>query len=223
MHDGIVKQVYDAACRLRARPHRPAAAPVEALPRRPGGPAAGRGGAAQDRRRRATRVDATGYALLRRKPHWDEHGPEGTVNVVDLHAVDTPSAYALWRRVLDLDLMAEVKTPGLPLDHPLTIWASEVGARSEPGHTLWTRVIDVASSTDHPGLRQAISRSCSRSLTSCAPGTPVDGSWRRVLTAPPANAPPRMRTWPWTFATSARSTSVVRRGAPWPPQASWTS
>ena len=61
----------------------------------------------------------------------------------DLHAVDRQSAYALWRRVLDFDLMAEVTTPGLPLDHPLTGWAEEAERRhrdpdTRSGRASWT-------------------------------------------------------------------------------------
>ncbi len=39
--------------------------------------------------------------------------------------------------------MTEVMTPGLPLDDPLLVWAEEANPASTPGHSLWTRVVDV--------------------------------------------------------------------------------
>jgi predicted acetyltransferase len=144
VHDSVVKQVYDAEC-LR-RPGHTVRPPThwkrhleDPVSRRPGGAEAlkiviaERDGA------------PTGYAVVRRSPSWGEHAPEGKVQVGDLQAVDPQSEYALWRRVLDFDLMAEVATPGLPLDHPLTAWAGEVGASARPGNAFWTRIVDVGA------------------------------------------------------------------------------
>jgi predicted acetyltransferase len=85
----------------------------------------------------------TGYATLRRSASWGENAPEGKVQLLDVQSLDPASSYALWRRVLDLDLMAQVTTPGLPLDHPLAIWAGETGVSAKPGHALWTRIVDI--------------------------------------------------------------------------------
>jgi predicted acetyltransferase len=141
-HDGIVKQVYDAVCLLR--PGQTARPPAQwrrylqdPVSRRPGGGESLKIVVAE----RAGRP--TGYALLRRTAAWGEHAPEGKVQVIDVFGIDAASEHALWRRVLDLDLMAEMTTPGLALDHPLTIWAAETGASSRLGHQLWTRIVDL--------------------------------------------------------------------------------
>jgi predicted acetyltransferase len=142
VHDRIVQEVYAAACLLRpgwtVRPpahwRRYLQDPVS---RRPGGGESLKIVVAEREGR------PTGYALLRRTASWGEQAPEGKVSVIDLFGLDPQSEHALWRRVLDLDLMAEVTTPGLPLDHPLTIWASETGTGSRAGHALWTRIVDL--------------------------------------------------------------------------------
>jgi predicted acetyltransferase len=141
-HDHIVKQVYDAACLLRpgytVRPpaqwKRNLADPVL---RRPSG--------AEALKIVIVEHDGlpTGYATLRRTASWGESAPDGKVQLLDVQALDPASSYALWRRVLDLDLMAQVTTPGLPLDHPLVIWAGETGVSAKTGHALWTRIVDI--------------------------------------------------------------------------------
>lgn len=86
----------------------------------------------------------TGFALLRRKASWGDRRPEGTINVLTLRADDTGTEAALWRRVLDFDLMAEVVTNPLPADHPLSVWASDVpGAAVRADYALWVRLVDV--------------------------------------------------------------------------------
>lgn len=141
-HDAIVKQVYDVECRQRpGLTMRPPAmwGPhlQDPVSRRPAG-AEGLKIIIAERDGRPT-----GYAAIRRTASWGERGPEGKVNVRALHAVDLETSFALWRRVLDFDLMAEVTTPVLVEDHPLSIWAGESGASTAPAHAFWTRIIDV--------------------------------------------------------------------------------
>lgn len=142
VHDAIVKQVYDGECLLRpGHTARPAAHwrrhLEDPVSRRPGG--------AEALKVLIAERDGlpTGYAVVRRVASWGEHSPEGKLQVHDLQALDPQSAFALCRRLLDFDLMAEVTTPGLPLDHPLIVWAGEAGVSVRPGHSLWTRLVDV--------------------------------------------------------------------------------
>jgi predicted acetyltransferase len=86
----------------------------------------------------------TGYALFRRTNNWTSGGsPDGTVSVIELVGLDAPSLHALWSRILDLDLMTQVKTPIVGFDDPLVTWL--VDARSAPRRTdaLWLRLVDV--------------------------------------------------------------------------------
>jgi predicted acetyltransferase len=88
--------------------------------------------------------DPRGYALFRRKMQWNDGGPEGTVRVNDLAALDPAANAALWRRLLDLDLMARVETDARPLDDPLVHLLVDVRAalpRFNDG--LWVRLVDV--------------------------------------------------------------------------------
>lgn len=141
-HDQVVQQVYDAACRLRpgltVRPPAQWARHLADPPkRRPEGAealkilVAERHGA------------PTGYATFRRSAEWDERGAAGKVEVTDFRALDPGSGHALWRRLLDLDLAAEITTPALPLDDPLVVWAGESGSVGRPGPDLWTRIVDL--------------------------------------------------------------------------------
>ncbi|MFJ6011566.1 GNAT family N-acetyltransferase [Streptomyces sp. NPDC092952] len=60
-----------------------------------------------------------GYVNYRLKPAWEPSGPKGTVEVNDLQALD-PAAYAaLWRFVLDIDLMTTVVARNRPVDDPV--------------------------------------------------------------------------------------------------------
>jgi predicted acetyltransferase len=141
-HDSIVRQVYEAECLLRpgytVRPlthwRRFLADPVA---RRPRGAEALKIVVAE------REGNPTGYAVLRRSQAWGDHGPDGKVQLVGFQALDPASAYALWRRVLDLDLVTEVTTPGLPPDDPLAVWAEETGAGIRRGEPLWTRIVDI--------------------------------------------------------------------------------
>jgi predicted acetyltransferase len=142
LHDAVVQQVYDRACRLRpGHTVRPAAQWKRHLADPPSHRPAG----TESLRIVVAERDgtATGYATLRRKMAWGDYTADGQVQLTDIHAVDPASSHALWRRVLDLDLIAEVTTPGLPLDDPVMVWAGEAITGERPGHTLWTRIVDL--------------------------------------------------------------------------------
>jgi predicted acetyltransferase len=154
-HRKIVEQVYDAACLLRpGNTVRPAAhwqhALEDPLSRRPSG--------AEALKIVTVHKDGTptGYALLRRSPSWGEQTPEGKVRVVDAHALDPQSGHALWSRLIAFDLMEEVTTPPLALDHPLTVWAAESAAQQHFGLALWTRLVDVAAALTARGYSRDI-------------------------------------------------------------------
>jgi predicted acetyltransferase len=85
-----------------------------------------------------------GYALFRRTHAWTDGGPDGTVKVGDLAALDPAANAALWLRLLDLDLTARVDTGIRPMDDPLVHLLLDVRAGTPRVHDgLWVRVVDV--------------------------------------------------------------------------------
>lgn len=87
-----------------------------------------------------------GYALFRRKEHWEPTGPDGTVQVREAVALDAAASRVLWGRLADLDLMGRVETGTRPLDDPLVHQLVDVrAAAARVGDGLWVRLVDVAA------------------------------------------------------------------------------
>jgi predicted acetyltransferase len=69
------------------------------------------------------------------------------VRTVDVYAVDPPAHAAVWRFLLDLDLVDEVEVPNLPLDDPLR-WRLADPRRLRTvalADHLWVRLVDVVA------------------------------------------------------------------------------
>lgn len=88
---------------------------------------------------------AEGYAAYRIKGEWPGGIPSGTAQVHDL-ITTTPGAYtALWRYLLDLDLVDTITVSARPLDEPLR-WMLADPRRlrfEDVGDAIWLRVADV--------------------------------------------------------------------------------
>jgi predicted acetyltransferase len=85
-----------------------------------------------------------GYALWRRKGDWDDTGPKGVVDVVELVAATTEAYLALWEFLFSVDLARTVRSAFAAADEPLLYLVNEpraLGARV--GDSLWVRVVDV--------------------------------------------------------------------------------
>ena len=85
-----------------------------------------------------------GYARYGATPKWDD-GPNGILDVHDLHAL-TDAAYAdLWRFLLSVDLVATVKAGHVPPDERLPWLLADARAASidGAGDRLWLRIFDV--------------------------------------------------------------------------------
>jgi predicted acetyltransferase len=71
-------------------------------------------------------------------------GPAGTVELVELAAVDTAAHRVLWNRLLDLDLTVQVVCHRMAVDDPLLhLLVSLPSATPKVSHNLWCRVVDV--------------------------------------------------------------------------------
>ena len=88
--------------------------------------------------------EATGYARFTRIPTWEDGSPRGSVEVVELEAVDPASLLALARRLVDFDLTTSVSLWNRSLDDPLLWWAGGPRAVTvRPADALWLRLVDV--------------------------------------------------------------------------------
>lgn len=90
-----------------------------------------------------------GFALWSVNPNWDNGHPKHTLSLVDLAAC-TPEAHSdLWKTVLSVDLVAEVKTyralsPGDPLPYLLT--NPRVVRVIDNNDGLWLKPVDIVAS-----------------------------------------------------------------------------
>ncbi|MFS8197159.1 GNAT family N-acetyltransferase [Streptomyces sp. CWNU-52B] len=93
--------------------------------------------------------EVVGYARYFVKPDWDAAGPEGTVELRDLEALD-PAAYAaLWRHLFHIDLTSTVKTYNRPLDDAWQHLVSDIRRCGvAPRDSLHARLVDVGAALD---------------------------------------------------------------------------
>jgi predicted acetyltransferase len=88
-----------------------------------------------------------GYLVYRIKPDWTPRGPENTLVVVEMVAVNPMATAELWRYCTEVDLVRRIEASGRgarPVDDPIFWLAMDpqavVGTLTT---TLWARVIDV--------------------------------------------------------------------------------
>ena len=90
--------------------------------------------------------DPAGFALYRVKMGWDPSGPNGTLRLEMLVASTAEAYAALWRHVLDVDLMVTVSAEMRPVDEPLRFLLADSRqpkTRIEDG--IWLRLVDVVA------------------------------------------------------------------------------
>jgi len=86
-----------------------------------------------------------GYAIYGIREHWGHGGSEALLNARDVIATTATAAHALWRYLLEVDLVRTVLHQGVPLDTPLPWLLSSVrAARIDMVHDyVWTRLLDI--------------------------------------------------------------------------------
>jgi predicted acetyltransferase len=97
----------------------------------------------------------SGFAIYRVKLDWDASGPNGTLRLEMLVAASAEAYAALWRHVLDVDLMGRVSAEMRPVDEPLRFLLADSRqpkTRIEDG--VWLRLVDVATALT--GRRYAV-------------------------------------------------------------------
>jgi predicted acetyltransferase len=106
----------------------------------------GRGGGGE---MRCAVLEADGpaaYALYRMNVGFDRGVPTGTVAVVEALGDSPRATHAIWRHLLDMDLVGRVRADLLPADHPLLLLAAEPRRlRFTLRDALWVRLVDVGA------------------------------------------------------------------------------
>jgi predicted acetyltransferase len=93
-----------------------------------------------------------GYAVHRLRPSWDRGAPSGTVEVLDLVALDAEARAALWRLLIDTDLAAQVRVDSRPADEPLLAMLVDPGrATVDVGWPLFVRLVDLPAALEARG------------------------------------------------------------------------
>ncbi len=86
------------------------------------------------------------YAIYRFKGEWGPVGPNGSILVLEVTALDPAAEQALWQWLLSMDLTATVRAWRGPVPHPLQLWLDEprrLGLTVADG--VWLRIVDVAA------------------------------------------------------------------------------
>ncbi|MBV1852258.1 GNAT family N-acetyltransferase [Catellatospora tritici] len=85
-----------------------------------------------------------GYALYRTRSEWENVGPKGEVNILEV-VTDSPAAYAaMWDHLLNVDLTRQVSYWLAAVDEPLLHIVTDtrrLGGRYGDG--LWARLLDI--------------------------------------------------------------------------------
>ena len=85
-----------------------------------------------------------GYAIFRIKENWQPAGPAHEVIIHELVSTTVESHAAIWRFLLNLDLVGEVRYFNTPLDEPLPLMLADPrAARCELRDALFVRLVDV--------------------------------------------------------------------------------
>jgi predicted acetyltransferase len=85
-----------------------------------------------------------GFALYRIKMDWDATGPIGVLRVESLIAASADAYAALWRYLLEVDLIARVTAEARPVDEALRfLLADSRQPKTRVDDGIWLRLVDV--------------------------------------------------------------------------------
>ncbi|MFE9026133.1 GNAT family N-acetyltransferase [Streptomyces iakyrus] len=95
--------------------------------------------------------ETVGYARFRVKPDWDAAGPDGTVILESLTALDPAADAALWRFLFGIDLTSSlaVRRRGRPVDDAWQHWVSDIRrCRPRLVDSLYLRPVDLGAALE---------------------------------------------------------------------------
>ena len=103
-----------------------------------------RGGGALQRVVFEREGEPEGYALYRHAQSWENSVSTGSLNVVEAMGASWEATREVWRYLFDIDWLAKITAPFLPVDHPLLLLMAEPRRLHYTLiDTLWVRVVDV--------------------------------------------------------------------------------
>ncbi|MER5182058.1 GNAT family N-acetyltransferase [Streptomyces sp. NPDC002896] len=93
--------------------------------------------------------EVVGYARFHNKPEWKAAGPEGTIVLRDLEALD-PAAYAaLWRFLFEIDLTSTLEVRSRPVDDAWQHLVSDIRrCQVRLRDSLHVRLVDVGAALE---------------------------------------------------------------------------
>ncbi|GFH34085.1 GNAT family N-acetyltransferase [Streptomyces pacificus] len=90
--------------------------------------------------------EVVGYVRFHNKPEWEESGPNGSILLRDVEALDPVAYAALWRFLFGIDLTSRIRVRNRPVDDPLLHLVTDVrrcGVRVRDA--LHMRLVDVGA------------------------------------------------------------------------------
>jgi predicted acetyltransferase len=90
-----------------------------------------------------------GYAIYRAKEEWGELGPNNTLLVFEVVALDPAAERAIWEWIAGIDLVGHIKGQRGPVPHPLMLQLTEprrLGVSVREG--MWLRLLDVRAALE---------------------------------------------------------------------------
>ena len=88
--------------------------------------------------------EARGYVAYRQKEKWENELPRGTIEIVEVIALDDDTRRTLWHFLTNIDLYPNVHWWNSPLDDPLHAEVDRTrDIHTRRRDTLWLRILDV--------------------------------------------------------------------------------
>ena len=85
-----------------------------------------------------------GYVAYRQKEKWEGLLPDGTVEVIEVIALDEDARRSLWNYLATIDLFPNVHWWNAPADYPLLVEVDNPRRVTvKPFDTLWLRILDI--------------------------------------------------------------------------------
>ena len=104
--------------------------------------------------RQVAAIGDRAYALYRLRQHWDDTGPDYTLNVETCVAVDAEANRQMWAFLFGIDLVRRINARQLPVDDPLPWWlVDRRRLRISEGEPCHIRLVDVGAALSQRGTR----------------------------------------------------------------------
>lgn len=90
-----------------------------------------------------------GYARYRLHGDWDERGPKGALQAIEVLGVTPAAERELWSYLCSVDLTATIRASNVPVDTPLRFLLADQRAMGlTVGDALWLRMLDLPAALE---------------------------------------------------------------------------